>query len=152
MSKHLSADVETPVRRRTVTLRKPALVAIHHVKGVVAALRQQGIRDAQGHRRVIRPLPGLQQEGAAAHHVCDRIEGARPLELVRGAHRVADGQAHEGAARPRKKIRHAPSVAQGASSWATASGTDFPNGPHRYNECLSLPVKLGVYLFLARKK
>ena len=128
---HLATDIETPVRRRAIPLRKPPLVAVHHVKRVVAALRQQRIRDAQSHRRVIRPLPGLQQERAATHHVRNRLESSRPLELIRGAHRVADRQAHQGAARPRKKSRHVPSVPQAAPAGIHACTPHLPEARGR---------------------
>ena len=70
--------------------------------------------------------PGFNRKGPPPTMSVIGLEGARPLELIRGAHRVADSQAHESAARPRKKIRHDPSVTQGHRIWAPASASRTP--------------------------
>src|SRR5690606_11210820 len=48
--------------------------------------------------RVVGPLARLQPERSTAHHVGERLERARALELEGGAQGVADGQAEERAA------------------------------------------------------
>ena len=65
---HLATNVETHVRRRTVPVLEPAHVSVHHVERVVTTHRQQRIRQAQRHRRVVRPLAGLELEGASSNH------------------------------------------------------------------------------------
>ena len=132
-SAHLATNVETHVRRRTVPFLEPAHVSLHHVEGVVTTHRQQRIRQAQRHRRVVRPLAGLELEGAPSDHARGRREGAYHLELVRRAQRVTDRQAHQRAARARKKSRHAPSVPQGPHAGA-APGAD----------CQAVPVNSGA--------
>ena len=111
---HLATNVETHVRRRTVPVLEPAHVSVHHVERVVTTHRQQRIRQAQRHRRVVRPLAGLELEGASSNHARGRREGAYHLELVRRSQRVTDRQAHQRAARAGKKIYHPHSVPQDA--------------------------------------
>ena len=130
---HLATDIETHVRRRTVPVLEPAHVSVHHVERVVTTHRQQGIRQAQRHRRVVRPLAGLELEGASSNHARGRREGAYHLELVRRSQRVTDRQAYQRAARAREKSRHAPSVPQGPHAGA-APGAD----------CQAVPVNSGA--------
>ena len=111
---HLVADVEAGSSRGAVPVLAPAVVALHDVVGVVAVQCQQRIRQAQRHRRVVRPLAWFEVEDASADHVRDRLKGARGLKLVRGAQSVTDGEAHQGTARARKKIYHPHSVPQDA--------------------------------------
>ena len=147
-ARHLVADIETHARRRAVALRVPALVAFHHVKRIVTALRQQRIRQAQRHRRVVCPLAWFEAEDAFADHARDRLEGTRRLKLVRRAQRVANRQSHQGTARSRKKIHHVSSVAQAARAWVHACTAGLANGTDEHSGGRSLPVKLSVLLFL----
>ena len=141
-ARHLVADIETHARRRAVALRVPALVAFHHVKRIVTALRQQRIRQAQRHRRVVCPLAWFEVEDASADHVRDRFERTRRLKLVRRAQCVANRQAHQGTARARKKIHHAHSVPQAARAWVHACAAGLANDTDEHSEGRSLPVKL----------
>ena len=54
--------------------------------------------EAGGHAGVVGPGAARNAEGAAPEHVVEGLEGARRSELERGAHRVSDHAAEEGAA------------------------------------------------------
>ena len=139
---HLVADVEAGSSRGAVPVLAPAVVALHDVVGVVAVQCQQRIRQAQCHRRVVRPLAWFEVEDASADHVRDRLKGARGLKLVRGAQSVADREAHQCAARARKKIYHPHSVPQAVRTWVRACVARLANGTDEHSEDRSLPVKL----------
>jgi hypothetical protein len=86
-------DVEAAPGAAPETLSLPPHVAAHLVDHIETGARHQALRQAERHTRVIGPLPGLQAEGAASHHVFDRLERPRRLEFERGAEGVARSKA-----------------------------------------------------------
>ena len=64
-------------------------------RGVESAHVHQGLSETQGHRRIVRPLAGLETERPAAYLVRDLREGAGALELDGRADGVADGQTEQ---------------------------------------------------------
>jgi len=70
------------------------------VDGVVVAMDDERLRQAQGHRRVVGPLPWQELERPPADHVGDGRKRAGLPELHRRAHGVAGGEPEKGAPGP----------------------------------------------------
>ena len=71
-----SADVEALAGAAVMSFTLPAQVSRQLVDGVESLGLEQALREAEGHRRVVCPLPWLEIEGTAADHVVDGVEGA----------------------------------------------------------------------------
>ena len=80
-----------------MTFAIPADLAAHLIRVVHLAAFNDALGHAEGHRSIVRPLPGLESEPTAAHHVRDRGEGARRAEFERGADGAAPGEAEQSA-------------------------------------------------------
>jgi hypothetical protein len=93
------ADVEAGAGDRVGAVAPPRVVAFDLVGGIRAVAGEQAVGQAQGHRGVVGPLPGLQAEGAAADNAGDRRKRAARFELHGRAERVAGGQPEQGAAK-----------------------------------------------------
>ena len=66
------ADVEAPPVGGQVSIVLPQQIAAKLIGKVHRAPVEQRLRQAQGHRRVIGPLPSVQAERPATDHVADR--------------------------------------------------------------------------------
>src|SRR4051812_7522184 len=93
-----AADVEARAGAAEMPLAPPADVALELVDRVEAAPLDQALREAERHRRVVRPLTRLQAERPAADHVRQRLERARRAKLDRRADGVAGREAEQRAA------------------------------------------------------
>jgi hypothetical protein len=78
-----------------VPFSPPADVPAHLVGRIESAALDKAVGEAERHRRVVGPLPRLEPERTAPHHVVDRLELTRPRELERRAQRVADRKSSE---------------------------------------------------------
>lgn len=82
---HGRTDIEAGTGTAELTVLVPIAIAVHLIGRVEALPMQQAMRQAQGHRGVVGPLPGPQGKRAAAVRVVDRREAARRAEFERGA-------------------------------------------------------------------
>ena len=93
-----AADVEARAGAAQVSLPVPAHISLKLVDRIEAAPLNQALRQTERHRRVVRPLAGIEIERTAAGDIRQRLERARRLELDRRAQRIACGQANQRAA------------------------------------------------------
>src|SRR5690606_2546963 len=94
------ADVKAHARAAQVALAVPAQVALHLVAGIELTPLDEAFRKAKGHGCVVGPLARFQAPRPAADHVRNGLKSTRPLELQRGAQRVAHREAEQRPAGP----------------------------------------------------
>lgn len=91
---------ETAARARQVPLVSPAQEALGLVAQIEGAGLNEAAGQAQGHRGVVGPLPGLQAEASAPTHAGHSRQGVTWGELHRSPERVTKRQAEQGANKP----------------------------------------------------
>ena len=91
---HRVANIKAASGRTEIPLLPPAHVALDLIPKIKAAFNQ-ACRETQRHRRIIRPLTGLEAKRTAAHHVRHGLEAAGAGKLQRSAKSIPRGESEQ---------------------------------------------------------